>query len=194
MKNIALIFLITIAFANCKSVVSQQEPNSNPKTETNLTKIETTPISVNLLKDLTKKQKQKLDESISPKDREILDKAGEIDIYYNIDKETKGLRTLTTYSVPNAGARLSDTTLKKQFLENFYYDVAVNEGGALCFSPRHKIVAKYKNKIIDLDICYQCGNFEGSGSNGNIGGSINRDGKSGVILSETIEKYGTDIK
>jgi hypothetical protein len=149
MKNFALIFLVAIAFTNCKSVESQQVSNSNLKTETNSTKVEIAPASENLLKDLTKKQREKLDESLPPKVREILDKAGEIDIYYNIDKETKGLRTLTPYTAPNAGARLSDALLKKQFLESFYYDAALGEGGAMCFSPRHKITAKYNNKIVD---------------------------------------------
>ena len=194
MKNFALIFLFALAFANCKSVESQQVPNANSKTETNSTKVEIAATPEDLLKNLTKKQRAKLDEDLPPKDREVFDKADEIDIYYDIDKEAKESRTLTPYNAPNAGARLSDALLKKQFLESFYYDTAVSDGGAMCFSPRHKITAKYNNKIVDIDICYQCGNFQGNGSNGRIAGSIGSETKSAAILSKIIEKYGTDLQ
>jgi hypothetical protein len=194
MKNFALIFLFAIAFTNCKSVENQQISNSNSRTETNSTKVEIAPPSEHLLKDLTKKQKNKLDESLPPKVREILDKADEIDIYYNIDKETRGFGALLYGTIPNAGARVSDVSLKKQFLESFYYDAALGEGGAMCFTPRHKITAKHNNKTVDLDICYQCGNFKGNSSNGHIGGSMQHETKSAAILSEIIEKYGTDLQ
>ncbi|MDQ6787108.1 MAG: hypothetical protein M3033_09905 [Acidobacteriota bacterium] len=194
MKNVALIFLITIAFANCKSVDSQRVSNSNLKTETNLTKIEITGTPENLLKDLTKKQRQKLDERIPPKVREVLDKADEIYIYYNIDKENNGLRVLGYGSVPNAGATLSDASLKKRFLDSFYYDASSEEGGAMCFSPRHKITAKYNNKTVDIDICYQCKNFKGNSSYGTFGGGLAYEDKSSLIINEIIEKYGTDLQ
>ena len=194
MKNIALIFLIAIAFINCKSVESQQVSNSNIKTEANLTKVETTLTVENPLAPLTKKQKQKLDERIPPKVREILDKAEEIYIYYKIDRETNGLRVLTLGSVPNAGAILSDASLKKQFLDSFYYDVSSNESGSMCFSPRHKITAKYNNKTVEFDICYQCSNFHGKSSFGYLGGGLASKNKSSSVINQIIEKYGTDFQ
>jgi len=193
MKNFALIALITIVFTSCKSVESQQISSSNPKTETNLTKVDTTLASENLLKNLTKKQKQQLDERIPPKVREILDKADEINIYYNIDKDTQELEVLRFKTVPNAGARLSDAALKKQLLESFYYDSSSDESGAMCFSPRHKITAKYNNKTVELDICYQCSNFEGKSSDGKFFGSLAHESKSLLIINEIIEKDGTEL-
>ena len=115
MKNFALIFLITMGVANCKSVESQQVSNSDIKTESNLAKTEATPKIETPPELLTKKQKQQLNERIPPKVREILDKADTIYIYYNIDKENKGLKGLGYGSVPNAGATVSNTSLKSSF-------------------------------------------------------------------------------
>lgn len=193
MRNFALIVLFAMALINCKSVESQRVSNLNISSATNSTKVEIIAPPEDLLKNLTKKQKAKLDENLPPKDREILDKADEIDVYY-IYVESKGFGVLSFGKSPNAGAKVSDADLKKQFLESFYYDIAVSEGGAGCFSPRHKIVGKYKNKIVDIDVCYQCGNFEGNDSNGHLGGSVQRDGKSAPILSKIIEKYGTQLQ
>lgn len=198
MKNIALIFLISIAFASCKSFESQQVSDSGIKTESSSIKVEPTATAEKPLADLTKKQKQKLNERIPPKVREILDKASEIYIYYNINKEDNSLRELGYglgyVNAPNAGATVSDASLKKRFLDNFYYDASSNESGAMCYIPRHKITAKFNNKIIELDICYQCGNFRGNSSNGDFGGSLAYEKKSAPIMNEIIEKYGTDLQ
>jgi beta-lactam-binding protein with PASTA domain len=194
MKTFALIVLVTIAFISCKNADSQEVSNSNLQIEAQATNAKIALTSENLLKDLTKKQKKQLDDRIPPKVREILDKADEINIYYNIDKDTKGLRVLQFKTVPNAGARLSDASLKKQFLESFYYDASSEERGAMCFAPRHKITAQYNNKTVDLDVCYQCSNFKGSSSSGDFAGSLAYENKSSMIISEIIEKYGTEFQ
>ena len=194
MKNIAFLFLISIAFANCKGIESQQVSNSNVKTKTNSAKVETTPKIETPLEPLTQKQKQKLDERIPPKVREILDKADEIYIYYNIDKKNNGLRGLGYGNVPNAGATVSDASLKKQFLDSFYYDASSNDSGAMCYTPRHKITAKYNGKTVEIDVCYQCKNFKGKSSYGTFGGGLAYEDKSSSIVNEIIEKYGTDIQ
>ena len=194
MKTFVLIVLFTIASTNCKNVDSQQVSNSNPQIEAKSTKVEIVPTSKNLLDDLTKKQKKLLDGRIPPKVREVLDKANEINIYYNINKDTKGLRVLAFGTVPNAGARLADASLKKQFLESFYYDASSDESRAMCFGPRHKITARYNNKTVELDICYECSNFQGNSSNENFSGSLAYENKSSVIISEIIEKYGTELQ
>lgn len=194
MKNFALIFLITIAFAGCKNAESQQFSDSNIKQETNLAKVITTPKIETPLEPLTEKQKQKLNERIPPKVREILDRADEIYIHYNINKENNGLRGLGYGNVPNAGATLSDVSLKKQFLDNFYYDASSDESGAMCFTPRHKITAKYNNKTVEIDICYQCKNFKGKSSYGTFGGGLAYEDKSSLIINEVIEKYGTELQ
>ncbi len=194
MKNAILIFLITIVFANCKNIESQQNSNSNIERKSNSTRVVVFPPAENLLENLTRKQKLNLNESIPPKVREILDNVDKIYIYYNFDKETKEFRVLMFKTVPNAGAILSDASLKKQFLESFYYDVSSNEGGSMCFSPRHKITASYDNKTVEIDICYECHNFEGKSSEGNFSGSLPNKSKSSLLINKIIEKYGTELQ
>jgi hypothetical protein len=194
MKNFALIFLITIAFVGCKSVESQQVINSNLRTETNSSPVEMLPTVKFSLEDLTKEQKQKLNEKIPPKIREILDKADEINIYYNINEDTMNLRVLMFETVPNAEAKVSDPALKKQVLESFYYDASSNSNGSACFSPRHKLTAKYKTKTVEMVVCYQCSNFQGKSSAGRFGGGLADESKSSPVIAAIIEKYGTKIK
>jgi hypothetical protein len=194
MKNFALIVLITIAFVSCKNVEIQQTINSNLKSETNSSQVEATPIAKKSPENLTKEQKQKLNQRIPPKVREILDKADEINIYYNIDEDTMKLRILMLETVPNADAKISDPALKKKLLDSFYYDASSNSNGSMCFSPRHKITAKYKTKTVEMNICYQCKNFEGKSSSGDFGGGLASESKSSAIVDAIIEKYGTKIK
>lgn len=194
MKNIILILLISVAFANCKSVESHQVSDSNVKTELNSVKTEPTPTAKKPLADLTKEQQQKLDEKIPPKIREILDKADEINIYYNIDKETKEPRLLMFKNVPNAVARITDSSLKKEFLESFYYDASSKELGAGCFAPRHRVKAEYMNKSVEMDVCYQCKNFRGKSLYGSFGGGFAYENKSSLIINGIIEKYGVELQ
>lgn len=194
MKKFALIFLIVVAFANCKTVENRQISNSNLQRESDLTKAETTPNEKPLLENLTKEQKKWLGESLPPKVRKILDNAEEIEVYVDFNKDTKGLKVLSFNTIPNTVAKLSDFSLKKQFLESFYYDASLGYGGAGCWSPRHRIKVKYNNESVEFDICYQCSNFKGNGSNGRFFGSLGEESKSLPIMNEIIEKYGTAIQ
>ena len=194
MKNFALFIIIMIAITSCKNVQSQKLADSNLQKKTNSTKVETTPTPTNLLGNLTKKQQKQLEESIPPKVREILDKAEEIEIYVNVDKENKRLKLLMYKTLPNIVAKISNVSLKKQLLESFYYDVALGDGGALCFAPRHRVIAKYGNRSVEFDICYQCKNFEGKSSDGRFSGSLADEDKSALIINEILEKYGTEIQ
>ena len=193
MRKVILVFLFSIIFTSCKSVESQQTTNSNANIESNVTKAEETPVE-EAIPILTKEQKQNLDRKIPLKVREILDKADEINIYYNINKETKVLGILMFKTVPNSVAKISDASLKKHFLEAFYYDVSSSESGAACYSPRHRIITKYKNKTAELNVCYHCRNFEGTSSFGNFSGGFAYESKSSKIMDEIIENHGTDLQ
>jgi hypothetical protein len=193
MKNFALIFLFAISFANCKTVETQKISDANLHTESTLTKAETAPTSQNLLENLTKEQQKRLDKSFPPQAREILNNAEEIEIYVNLDKETKEMNVLMGI-VPNTVAKISDISLKKQFLESFYYDAAWGDGMAGCWKPRHSIKAKYKDKSVAFSICYECARFEGSSPYGKLFGSLKSDGKSSSIVNEIIRKYGAEIQ
>jgi hypothetical protein len=95
---------------------------------------------------------------------------------------------------PNSEAKVSDPELKKQFLDSFYSDVSSNSNGAACFSPAHRVKAKYKTKTIEIDVCYQCDNFRGRSSAGDFGGGLHYESKSSAIIDAIIEKYGEKIK
>lgn len=194
MKKFALIFLIAVAFAHCKTVENQHISNSNLQSELDLTEPETTPIQKPLFERLTKEQKKRLDESLSSEVRKILDNAEEMEVYVDFNKETKGLKVLSFNIIPNTVVKLSNSSLKKQFLESFYYDASLGNGGAMCWAPRHRIKAKYNNENVELDICYQCSNFRGNSSKGRLFGSLGEESKSLPIMNEIIEKYGTAIQ
>lgn len=187
MKVIVLLFVVTILFIACQSPESQKKSNSSVEVE----KIR---ITENSNQDLAELQKKKLDSRIPPKIREILDKADEITISYHVDKKTMQLWVLMFDVKPNSQAKVSNATVKKEFLDSFYQDSSVNYNGAACFSPRHRVKAEYKTKIVEIDICYECENFRGESSLGDFGGAISQDGKSSAIMTEIIKKYGTKIK
>jgi len=194
MKHLAFFLIVATFFIGCKSVESQQATNVNINTDTNSS--ETLQSSKNPLEDLTPEQKQQLDRRIPPNIREILDKADEITISYNVDKDTMRLKVLMFETVPNADAKVSDPALKKQFLNSFYSDASSNSNGSACFSPRHRVKAQYKTKIVEMDICYECDNFRGKSSSGNFGGGLvyKSSSKSSAVMDAIIERYGTKIK
>ncbi|MBC7900572.1 MAG: hypothetical protein H7070_11035 [Saprospiraceae bacterium] len=191
MKQFALVFLAAMFLIGCRNGESQRATNSNLETETNSS--EAIPSSKNQDDGLTKEQTQRLDGRIPPKIREILNKAEEITISYNVDKDTMQLKVLMLETLPNADLKVSDP-LKKQFLDSFYSDAASNSNGSACFSPRHRVNAKYKTETVELDICYECDNFFGKSSSENFGGGLDGQRKSSAVLDAIIEKYGTKIK
>lgn len=189
MKIIALLLVVSFFFIACQSSESSKDLNSNSSPEG-----EKIRVSENSNQDIAELQKKKLDSRIPPKIREILDNAKEITISYNFDKKTMQLLTFMPKDKLNAQAKVSNANVKKEFLDSFYQDSSVNYNGAACFSPRHRVKAEYKTKIIEIDICYECGNFRGKSSLGDFGGAVSEEGKSSALMDEIIKKYGAKIK
>ena len=184
MKNFALCFIAAAIFSGCGSVQSQQATNSNKVVKESKAR----------LGNLTEEQKQKLDQRIPPEVREILDKAEEFTILYDIDKETMKLNVLPQKAAPNANANVADPAVKKEFLDSFYVDAADNSNGASCFSPRQRINAKYQSKVVEIDICYECSRFRGTSPTGDFGGAMDFESQSEALIDAIIEKYGKKIK
>lgn len=190
MKIIALLLVVSFFFIACQSSESAKDLNSNSSPE-----VEKIRVSENSNGELTEAQKNKLDSRIPPKVREILDNAKEIMISYYVEENTTQLKVVLPNTLtPNAQAKVSNANVKKEFLDSFYQDSSVNYNGAACFSPRHRVKAEYKTKIIEIDICYECENFRGESSLGDFGGAIAQDGKSSALMNEIIKKYGAKIK
>ncbi len=194
MRNMCIFISIMFFFMACQSNEHQKNINSNLSSVENSSEVEKIRVTESSLEKLSDEQTKKLDGRIPPKIREILDNAEEITISYNIDENTTQLRVLLFETVPNAEAKISNSSTKEQFVRSFYSDAASNSNGAACFSPRHKIKAKYKTKIIEMDVCYECGNFRGQSSFGSFGGGLDEPSKSAQVISEIIKKYGKKIK
>lgn len=188
------LFLLIIIFSVACTNESQQTANVNLRTEVNSSEFKAIQMPTYSPKEFTSEEKKRLDERIPPKIREILDKAEEITIAYNYDEDKMQLKILLHETEPNSEAKVSDPELKKQFLDSFYSDVSSNSNGAACFSPAHRVKAKYKTKTVEIDICYQCANFRGKSSSGDFKGGMNEKGKSSAIIDAIIEKYGAKIK
>jgi hypothetical protein len=165
MKYLGLFFILATLLIGCKSVQK-----------------------IDQSKELTSEQKQLIDKRIPPEIREILDKAQEITISYNVDKDTTQLNVLMPEVVPNAEAKVSNSNVKQEFLENFYADASSNGNGNACFNPRQRLKAEYQNKLVEIDICYECGWFRGKSSSGDFGGSFGPQIKSSAVIDAIIEK------
>lgn len=187
MKVVVLLITVSFIFIACQS------PESSPKSNSSV-EVEKIRVSENSNQNIAELQKKKLDSRIPPKIREILDNAKEITISYHVDKKTMQLWVLMFDVKPNSQAKVSDANVKKEFLDSFYQDSSVNYNGAACFSPRHRVKAEYKTKIVEIDICYECENFRGESSLGGFGGAVSQDGKSSALMNEIIKKYGAKIK
>lgn len=190
MRRSAFVFIAAMFLIGCGDLESQRAINSNSEIGNNSPEVILQ--SNNQVYALTAEQTRRLDQRIPAKIRKILDRAEEITVSYNSDKDTMELNVLVN-EVPNANVKVSDP-LKKRFLESFYSDAASNSNGSACFGPRHRVSAKYKTETVELDICYECDNFRGKSSSEEFGGGLDGQSKSSAVLDAIIEKYRTKIK
>lgn len=187
MTKVFLIIVIAFFYVNCTFADRNNSQNiSNlPATESNSTyKVK--------LDDINPIQQQQLDEDFPKNPRDILNKAEELEIYAHRKVNSKEYGNLEIVE-PNVVVKINDKSLKKQLLDNIYYDIALSEGMAACWKPRQRIKAKYSKENIVINICYECGRFQGGSSYGSLLGSI-KNGTSSKIINEIIEKYGTEIR
>lgn len=184
MKYFALCFAIITFFTGCGSIQNGEATTSKKLIQDSKIRLENS----------TEEQRRKLDQRIPPEVREVLDNAEEFVIFYNVDKKTMQLNVLMSETAPNANADISNSAVKKEFLDRFYADVATSSNGNACFSPRQRINAKYKTKVVKIDICYECGRFQGESPSGSFGGGLDDQTKSSAVIDAIIEKYGKKIK
>jgi hypothetical protein len=80
----------------------------------------------------------------------VLDNAQEIELYSLDPKDIGKAKELGKTVIKNADVR-------KKLVAEFKSGVEDSIGlAALCFNPRHRLKAKYKDKVIDLVICFEC--------------------------------------
>jgi hypothetical protein len=171
MRKLLIIYLLILSSISCQTSRKQQIEVSPAKVETEQIPKTETP-------ELTKKQSKKLDESIPPRAREILQTTQVFEIYGGED-----LR----FQQPTEHIRISDKNLMKELLKSLYYDVATSDGGAGCYTPRHRLTANFETESVSLEICFECSNIRGSVSGKSFYTSVN-DKFSKEIFNQILQK------
>ena len=195
MKNILFILIFTILIS-CKST----QTVSSPVVETQVEKTpETMQVDETLkiaLENLTKEQREKLNERIPQKVREILDNAEELEILSLVANQQSDKQVNLDIGYPfiaNKTARITDKKLINNLLNAIYLDGTTDERISGCWTPHHGLRVNHKGKTVTLGICYHCGHFHGKSPSGKFGGAIG-DENSLAIFDSIIEKYGADVQ
>jgi hypothetical protein len=178
MKNILIILLLIIFSASCQTPKSELAEN-------NQSQIESTPTPKAEIPELTKEQLKKLDESIPPEARKVLENAEE----FTIESGNGSIAFWT----PNKSIKINDKDVMKNLLKAIYQDIAKGAEPTDCFKPRHALIAKYKDKNVSFLICYECSNFrDGAKSDFKVGGMI--DNKYSKTIFDQILQNAEDVK
>jgi hypothetical protein len=131
------------------------------------------PIVVSPKTRLTKKQALKLESSLPEEVRNLLESANEFTIIGEITRTESGV----TYPVkenfePNTLAEITTPELRKEILEALYTEVSNGEEPATCWLPHHKLIARRGGDVVEIEICFSCASFEGTGSLGKFSGTF----------------------
>jgi hypothetical protein len=175
MKQLIL-FLILIFGVSCaqNKIHSQQQPL--PTQEVLTPTVTPTPFS---FPKLPVSESSRLDERLPKKARSVLEQAEQIELFelkFNMQCLSPELEPIQANKFQGCDytkkAVITDVSLKKQILDGLFYAVGSSDSGAMCFTPRHGLRAIYKDKRVELIICFQCGNFRGASSVGRVGGGM----------------------
>ena len=194
-----LLIFCCFLLANCSKVKTASNKNGQTNSDETVSvspiiKTDTTLKPIIPKIKLNSKQKKYLDKALPPQVREILEKAERFEILAEVRGENEYYGEGTTFE-PNRIANITDEKNKKQILEVYYSDVATDESPANCYIPRHKIRAIYQDKIVEIEICFECARFEVDSSFGNFYGTIVRENrKSENFFDQIIKNKSVEIK
>ena len=201
-----MILIFCLGFISCSKVETASINNIDNKTPINSinNKVESTltvsptvetNVPLKLVKPtikLNSKQQKYLNESLPLEVREILEKAEKFEILAEVKLKDKndGLKF-----EPNRISKISNENDKRKILEIFYKDAATDQPPASCFIPHHGIRANYQNKIVEIEICFECSRFTVKSPSGNFEGTIVRQNlKSEDYLNQIIKNQSIEIK
>jgi hypothetical protein len=194
MKKLLVIFSFAV-LTGCQPTQTKVSTTVEAQTEKTAEVVQAEKTPEISLEDLTKEQKAALDKSLTPKVREFLDNAQELEILVHLDRETEKQRVIGMGVSPNKVAKITDASLKKSILDSFYFDTAKGSGQAACWSPRHLLRANNKGTTIEILICFECNWYRGTSQFGKIYGTLQgTKSRSLILLNEAIEKYGVDVQ
>jgi len=131
-----------------------------------------TPVVVSPAIQLTKRQERKLESSL-PKDvRKLLESASELTLQGEIVRTVNGVEYPVKESFePNTAADIT-TPDRKEILEAFYIEASNGEEPSVCWRPHHKVTARSGNAVVEIEICFACGRFKGTGPSGEFSGTF----------------------
>jgi hypothetical protein len=197
-------FIVLISSCFILLSCSKVETTSIENTQTTSNKIVTVSPTVQDLKllkpvipnvKLNSKQKNYLNESIPPQVREILEKAESFDVLAEVRKEQFSEDDESFVFEPNRIAKITKESDKKEILEAFYSDAAREDALSACYYPYHKLRAIYREKTVEIEICFMCSKFIVESPLGKFYGIIVRENrKSEDVLKRIIKKQGVELK
>lgn len=88
-------------------------------------------------------------------------------------------------------ATISDEEIKKSIVKSVNFDVG-GSGDAACFLPNHILKATKGEKVVEVEICYQCLRYEIKGSLGEFSGGLNLT-SSEAVLNKLLFEKGVEI-
>ena len=115
----------------------------------------------------------------------MLEKSPKLDLLAEVGPEERTEADLLSFH-PNRIVEIKDDRLKKEILESFYWDAAREDGPASCFEPHHALRAEVEGITIQIEICFTCARFQGTGEFHSLSGTIVRKGRKTERLFESL--------
>lgn len=122
---------------------------------------------------LSEEDLKRLDERFPKRLREVLQNAKHIDVFELGECLFSPVASNSNSRAPSPieknkfqgcrisrRARVSDPEPRKELVEGILYSIGSGHGNA-CFTPRHAIRAVHNGERIELEICFECENFQG---------------------------------
>jgi hypothetical protein len=131
--------------------------------------------------------------SFPPSVKKFLETADKIEVIADADKKDgKIVYRGDDIKVESLKATLTNDATKKKIIQSFQADTGGN-GDAKCFNPRHILRATKAEKIVDVEICYECDRFEINGSLGEFSGGLSSK-SSEAKLNQILFEEGVESK
>jgi hypothetical protein len=131
--------------------------------------------------------------SFPPSVKNLLETADKIELIADADKKDgKIVYRGDDIKVESLKAIITNDATKKNIVQSFQADTGGN-GDAKCFNPRHILRATKGEKIVDIEICYECDRFEINGSLGEFSGGLSSK-SSEATLNQILFEKGVETK
>jgi hypothetical protein len=132
---------------------------------------------------------------LPPEAREVLEKAESFEVLAEVRKEQFSEDDESFVFEPNRIAKITKESDKKEILEAFYSDASREDALSACYYPYHKLRAIYREKNVEIEICFMCSKFIVDSPSGKFYGIIARENrKSENVLKRIIRNQSVEFK